>query len=245
MKWKLGGRRAASPPASESVTALAPPPMNDSDVERYAFSDAVVMLQPRASRAAKAVRDTAGELFERHIAQGRRAVVVCGAKPGIGVSFMSVNLAVALSQLGVSTLLIDARLQAPKLESFIAPSRPPEGVQQFLRSEDVTVGDIVHNEVLPGLSLIYAGGACDDAADLIATDRLADLLGACMRDYTFTIIDTPAPSRSAMARRVASLAGYTLIVARAGDSHFDSVKTLSRNMADDGIEVVGSVLIDG
>jgi protein-tyrosine kinase len=242
MKWRIGGRGQDGPQPSVKVASAFESATGAADGDRYAFSPNVVMLEAKPGRSSMAVRSAASELVTSHIKLGRRSVAVCGAWSGVGVSFVAVNLAVALAERGVSTVLIDANLERPSLETYIEPSRQGPGVQDFLRDEDLAITDIAHGEVLPGLSLIYSGGACQDSRELLGHTRLTDLVRGCMRNYSFTILDTPPASRSASARRIASVAGYALVVARAGASHADGIRTLSRTLAEDGVDVVGAVL---
>lgn len=243
MIWKLSrpGRKAEAGRAADTPSAHEGA-WTEGEGDRYAFSPDVVVLQPSRGRAAAAVRNTASELLTNHIGKGRRAVAVCGAWSGVGVSFVATNLAIALAEVGVATVLIDANLEKPGLESYIEPNRTGPGVQDFLRSREMSIGDIARREVLPNLSLMYAGGACADSPELLGGARFTELVRGCMRDYSFTILDTPPASRSASCRRIASAAGYALVVARSGASHTDGIRTLSRTLVEDGVEVVGAVL---
>jgi protein-tyrosine kinase len=214
----------------------------DDEPTAYVFSPELVELKAPGSKPAVALRDAASQLISQHIRRGRRGVAVCGVLPGVGVSFVAANLAVALSQTGMSTLLIDGNFESPSLEHLIAPNRPALGLQDLLRSNDLTLADILHPEVLPSLSVIYAGEPAPDGNDLMGSFAFSRLVRDCMRDHEFTIVDTAAASRSAGARCVAAITGYALIVARSGASHADGVRLLSRSLADDGVEVIGAIL---
>ena len=117
-------------------------------------------------------------LTAQHIREGRRGMAVCGPAARSGASFMAANLALSLAHAGIKTLLIDADLRVPSLPEFIQPSRPIPGLCQGLAG-DVPFGEIIHAEVVPSLSVIYAGEASRKASELLASDRFSQLIDLC------------------------------------------------------------------
>src|SRR5579863_59456 len=75
----------------------------------------IVTLSEEPSRTAESIRALRTHVMARHVNEGHRALAVCSASQGSGCSFVASNLAVALSQIGVNTLLIDADLRSPSL----------------------------------------------------------------------------------------------------------------------------------
>lgn len=235
-----------SSPAPDGAAARAPLVMpglsgQASDL-RYEFSPDLVTLFDVRPAEAEAIRTARTHIMARHLEGGRRGVSVSAATPGVGCSFVTANLAVALSQAGVATLLIDGDLRRPQLDSYIRPSAPTAGLKQHLSNQDRPPGDFIHHEVLPNLSVMYSGGIAENAQELLASDAFANLVERCLRDFEFTIIDTPAANGVADALRIGSLIGYTLIVAKAHVSRSADVSALAKQLQEDGAEVVGTVL---
>ena len=207
---------------------------------QYAFSSDLVTLTDGRPTEAEAVRTIRTHVIARHIDDGRRGVAVCGPKPGVGCSFTAVNLAVALSQVGISTLLIDTDLRQPSLETFIHPEEAPE--HRIARAaQAVSPIELIHPEVLPNLSLLYAGDVLG-GEELIGGEGFRRLMDRCLRDYEFTIVDTPPTSESSDALRVASIIGYALVVARTHVTLVKDVASLASQLQEDGALVVGAVL---
>jgi capsular exopolysaccharide synthesis family protein len=244
----IGWRRRRGAPipavANESV-AGEPAALDPSAAEPgvYEISPALVTLAQPPTPRATAFHNLAREVIDHHLRQGRRGLAVCGVAAGTGVSSTAANLAVALAQAGVLTLLIDANLRDPALDSIIRPGQATAGLQQLLRSERERP-EVIHDEVLPNLSLIFAGGAAADADELLSGDRFREILRGCMRDYGCIIVDTAPANRSADARTVAIAIGYAVIVGRRNFSFIDDAGQLSRHLAQDGVTVVGSILTD-
>jgi Mrp family chromosome partitioning ATPase len=145
-----------------------------------------------------------------------------------------------MSQIGVSTLLIDTDLRRPGLEAFIRHESSPLPAQIGVDRADL-LGS-VHPEVLPNLSLLYASSLSGSAGELLAGQGFRRLMDRCMRDYDLTIVDTAPTSEGADALRVASIVGYALVVARTDVTLIKDVDTLAKELQGDGARIVGSVL---
>jgi protein-tyrosine kinase len=155
---------------------------------------------------------------------------------------MAGNLAVALSQIGVKTLLIDADLHHPSVDSLITPSVAGDGLAHCLASPTVNFYQVIHSDVLPNLSVLFAGGAATDAQELLGGERFQALMAMCLRDFDATIIDTPPANLCSDARRVSTVVGYSLIVAARDKSFVEDVKTLAGQLQADHARVIGTVL---
>lgn len=185
----------------------------------------------------------ATEVLLRHVDKGRRGLAVCGAAAGAGVSFVAASLALALAEAGVDTLLVDGNLREPALHELIRPDPPCQsGLLQYLQVGETAREGLTRHHILPDLSLLYAGGREPQPADLFDGVRFRDLIGACMRDHQLTIIDTPPASRCAEARRIASVAGYAVLVGRRGVTFTADLSTLSEELIASGVTLVGSIL---
>lgn len=208
----------------------------------YAFSNDVVMLSSPNGPRAEAVRALRTHIMAQHMDDGRRGLAICAASPGVGTTFVAVNLAVALAQIGVKILLIDGDLRHAEVNGFIRPPQAVGGLRQYLESNDADLSANLQSDVIPNLSVMFAGGVAASAQELLASDRFADLVERCLRDYDLTIIDTPPANSCADARRISTVAGYSLIVAKRHHSFVSDIKALAEQLREDRAQVVGSVM---
>lgn len=193
-----------------------------------------------------ALLDTARMIRLEHVDRGRRALAVCAAASGAGVSFVTAGLAVALAQMGVKVLVVDANLRRPALHDLIVPAEPVEGgLLQLLRGEIDEAVAIVPCDAVPHLSLVYAGGAGAGVQELFDSDVFERFLRYCMRTYDLTLVDTPPANRCAEARRIAGVAGYAAIVARRDITLADDLKALVADLETNRVEVIGTILNEG
>ncbi|MDB5582020.1 MAG: epsG [Bradyrhizobium sp.] len=208
----------------------------------YEFSPELVTLTEARPAEAEAIRTMRTHIMARHLDDGRRGLAMCAASKGAGCSFMAVNLAVSLAQIGIKTLLIDGDLRAPGVEQFIRPTVATAGLKQCLTSPELHPHDQIHSEVLPDLSVLFAGGVTDHAQELLGSEGFKTLIDRCLRDFEFTIIDTPPTNRCADARRISVVVGYSVVVAKRNVSFLNDIASLASQLQEDGARVVGTVL---
>jgi capsular exopolysaccharide synthesis family protein len=202
--------------------------------------------QPTDS-SAESIRALRTHLMARHVGAGHRALAVCAASGGVGCTYVASNLAVALSQIGVNTLLMDGNLREPALDGVFRLPKPRDGLQQCLQGQAIDVteyGQFIESEILPSLSIMYAGGAARNAQELLAGDNFKTLMDACLRDFDATIIDTPPANSCSDASRIANVVSYCLIVARRDKSYVNDIKVLASQLKEHHGQVVGTVLND-
>ena len=230
----------ASPTAPEAEES--PVPAVVAPRAHYSLSRSLVTVSAPLEAPAEAIRAMRTHIMARHASQGRRALAICAPSSGVGCTFVATNLAVALAQIGVKTLLIDANLRRPAVEGLIRPPTKRPGLAQCLADPDSNFLEHIDADVMPDLSVMFAGGAEANAQELLASDRFRALIGYCLREYDATIVDTPAANMCSDARRISTVVGYSLIVAGRNSTLVGDVKILSRELEADHARVVGTVL---
>jgi protein-tyrosine kinase len=212
------------------------------DSNSYGFSQAIVTVLSEGSPQAEAIRSLRTHIMARHLNQGRRALAICAPSAGVGCSFVAVNLAISLSQIGVKTLLVDGDLRHPAVDRMIRPQRSPGGLIQALKSADVAFRESIDNDVLTNFSIMYAGNAASNPQELLAAERFQTLMNYCLREYDATIVDTPPANMSSDARRISRVVGYSLIVTAKDRTFVKDVKTLSSELRADRAVVIGALM---
>ena len=211
----------------------------------FSFADEVVTLSDPLGQSAEYIRALRTHIMAQHVEAGRRALVVCEPAPQLGATFVAVNLAVSLAQAGVNTLLIDGNLRAPAVHHLVRPERELLGLRDCLTTGEGMVGGYVQEHVLPNFSVLFSGGAAANAQELLTRTSFEQVINNCMRDFTMTIIDTPPANSCADSLRIASVAGYGLIVSRRNKGLVSDVKTLASQLRASHATVIGSVMNDG
>lgn len=180
-------------------------------------------------------------LIAQHLQMGRRAIAICAPHAGSGCTYLSTNLALAMAQAGVNTLLIDANLRDPGVSDVLTPDRTVPGLSDYLATEDDQSPFLVP-EARPNLSIIYAGTRQSASSELLAQQKLKLLINESVRSFDFTIVDCPPSAHFGDARRLASLVRYAMVVVRRDHSLAADIKTLVKELQSDGVNVVGTFL---
>ena len=165
------------------------------------------------------------------------AVVSPGA--GEGRSYVAANLAVAFSQLGERTLLIDADLRAPRQHRiFDVPDRV--GLSAVL-SGRADRGAVIPVPKCGTLSLLPAGACPPNPQELLLRPALANLLGELRNEFDVILFDTPPASVYADAQSVAFRAGSAIVLVRKDHTRIADTAGTIRVLSDTGTRVVGTV----
>lgn len=210
---------------------------------RSLSAELVVAAAP-FSPAAEAFRDLRSKLLGNGPAEGdvRRALAVLSPDQGDGKTFVAANLAIAFSQLGLRTLIVDADLRSPRVHKvFEVPDRV--GLSNVLAG--LTHQDFIYD--VPGLPCLYvlpAGIEPPNPNELIAKPGFTLLLRDLLQRFDQVIVDTPAASLGADARITAMKAGSCLVVSRRHGTKVKSLKALLESVDKSPTTLAGVMLND-
>jgi Mrp family chromosome partitioning ATPase len=95
---------------------------------------------------------------------------------------------------------------------------------------------------LPCLHVLSAGGAPPNPLELLQRRTLTGLLHDMLESFEHVLIDTPAASRGADCRVIASRCGGVIVVARRDRTRFDAVEGLLGSLSRGPASVAGVVM---
>jgi|SRR5579859_104734 len=217
-------------------------PVGDFDRRPPGASGRNVVLSDPHGEAAESIYALRARIQSQHLQAGRRALAICGPTPEVGCSFVAVNLAVALAQIGIKTLLLDGDLRAPSVHEYFDPVLSGSGLFGCLSSPTELVADFIHEEVAPNLDVMIAGDPSRNAHELLAGEGFETLMNICLRDYDMTIVDTPPANSCADGLRVSTVVGFSLIVVRKQMTLVSDVRLLAEEMSKERVQTLGTVL---
>jgi tyrosine-protein kinase Etk/Wzc len=168
---------------------------------------------------------------------GNNRVLITGATPGVGKSFVSANFAAVLASAGKRVLLIDADLRKGHLNQYFGTARGG-GLSEVIAGS-LTSSQAIRREVLPNLDLITTGVLPPNPAELMMSGAFANLLESLSADYDLVIIDTAPVLVAADTLSVAMHVGTLLLVARAGQTQMGELHESARRLAHAGKSATG------
>jgi len=88
-----------------------------------------------------------------------------GGKGGSGKSFITANIGICLSKLGVRVILIDADLGGANLHTFLGISPPALSLSDFMKRRVLNLCDILIPTSIPNLQLLSGAQDLLNASD--------------------------------------------------------------------------------
>ena len=166
-------------------------------------------------------------------------IVVLSPCHGEGRTQLCAELAIAFSQLGQRTLLVDADLRRPRVHSLFE-SANTLGLGQALASGGVP--HLLGVEMQPHLSVLIAGPSVPNPLELLTSGHFQRQVSDWRRKYNMVIIDTPPITEFADGLAIASFAEQVVIVGRSHSTPHNNMKEMLRRMAGTRSRIVGAVI---
>jgi len=169
-------------------------------------------------------------------------VTIGGPSPGIGKSFVSVNLAHVLADAGKRVLLVDADMRKGRLHCYFGGGKAP-GLADVICGS-VTAKGAVRKTGAENLHFLPMGATPPNPSELLSSGRFEDLVEWASQEYDLVLIDTApilAVTDAAIAGRTA---GTNLLVLRAGQHPIREIALAVKRMAQNGVVARALILND-
>ncbi len=190
--------------------------------------------------AVEALRSLRTSLHFAMLGADNRVVMITGASPGVGKTFVTANLGVVLAQAGKRVVVIDGDLRKGHLHSYFGSSAQP-GLSNYLAGDQAAAPKLVRRTAVPGLDVVPRGEAPPNPSELLLQPRLKTLLGKLGENYDYVLIDSPPVLAVTDAAIIGNAAGTTLVVARFGVNTVREMDLCRRRLARSGVIVKGCI----
>jgi len=169
-----------------------------------------------------------------------RSIMLTSATPSEGKSTVAAHLAIANSDRGKKTLLVDGDLRRPSLHSKFGLG-PSAGLSSVLNGEAAWQDVVLPIEGKPNLFFLPSGPGSHRAADLVGP-LLSSLLDEFGKEYDLVILDSPPLLGFAECLQMATAADGVLIVSLAGETKRKSVASVVSTLRRLRANILGVVL---
>lgn len=210
--------------------------------ERTGNPELVVAANPFSDEA-EAFRELRSQLM-MSVMNGedpRRALSVISPNIGDGKTYLAANLAIAFSQLGGRTLLVDADMRTPRQQAVFGIGHPMAGLSGIL-SGRAEQNVIVQIPDLPSLYLLPAGAVPPNPLELVQRPAFGLLMAELLSKFDYVVVDTPANVHGADARVIAAKCGAALVMGRKGKSRMALMDKLLKSLGKSAVKVAGVVM---
>ncbi|HEX3500344.1 MAG TPA: XrtA-associated tyrosine autokinase [Stellaceae bacterium] len=145
-------------------------------------------------------------------------MMVTSAKPGEGKTFTAINLAMSMaSERDIHVLLVDADVQRPSV--FQVLGLPPQkGLLDVLSDSNLNPADVLTRTNIRNLTLMAAGTPSLATTELLASQKMIDLMQDIATRYQdrIIILDAPPVLASSEPSVLALHVGQVILVVEAG-----------------------------
>jgi exopolysaccharide/PEP-CTERM locus tyrosine autokinase len=146
-----------------------------------------------------------------------RLIMIASAAPDEGKTFCAVNLALSIAaERDTEVLLVDADFAKPEILSTLGLAGE-KGLMDAIVDRTLDVESCVIRTSIPSLSVLPAGKAYNDATELLASERMREVLDRLLTSHSSRVVifDTPPVLAASAASELALHVGQVLMVVRA------------------------------
>lgn len=204
------------------------------------FDKGLLALVNPTDLAIEAIRGLRTSLHFAMMEYRNNILMISGASPNAGKTFISSNLAAVISQSGKKVLFIDTDMRkgyAHKLFNV----QPENGLSDYL-SKRIELEKVIKQTSIAGLEFISRGMIPPNPAELLMHQRMGEFLNWANEHYDMVILDTPPILAVTDAAVIGNYAGTTLLVARFGLNTTKEMTIAFKRFDQSGINVKGCIL---
>ncbi len=193
-----------------------------------------------ADLAIEAVRSLRTSLHFAMMEAGNNILMISGASPNAGKTFVTTNLAAVIAQSGQKVLFIDADMRKGYAHQIFHHSTE-HGLSDILSGKS-TVEQGIKPVAAAGFDFISRGATPPNPAELLMHSRFQQLIEWASQHYDLVLVDTPPILAVTDAAIIGRYAGTTLLVARFEQNTAKEMEVSVKRFEQSGIEIKGCIL---
>ncbi|HGK4258670.1 TPA: polysaccharide biosynthesis tyrosine autokinase [Klebsiella pneumoniae] len=235
----LGINVYASIPVSETFAKNITKGLKSNKKKSVEYDEFLAIQNP-ADLAIEAIRGLRTSLHFAMMEARNNILMISGASPNAGKTFVSSNLAAIISQTGKKVLFLDADLRKGYTHKLFNVSNE-NGLSDYLAGK-VDIKNCVKQIKTAGFDFISRGMVPPNPAELLMHSRFQNLLSWASDNYDLVIVDTPPILAVTDAAIIGNYAGTTLLVARFEQNTVKEIEVSAKRFEQSGVMIKGCIL---
>ncbi|OUI42849.1 polysaccharide biosynthesis tyrosine autokinase, partial [Klebsiella pneumoniae] len=203
-------------------------------------SDKLLAVENPTDLAVEAIRSLRTSLHFAMLEAKNNVLMISGASPNAGKTFVSTNLAATISLANKSVLFIDADLRKGYVHKMLG-NEGKSGLSDIL-SGQANVEETIISVPDGQFDYIGRGQVPPNPAELLMHPRFEKLLAWASAKYDLVIIDAPPILAVTDAAIIGRYAGTTLLVARFESNTVKEIEVSITRFEQSGVNVKGCIL---
>jgi polysaccharide biosynthesis transport protein len=173
-------------------------------------------------------------------ANSPKVIVVTSSFAREGKTTTSVNLATVLAQMGRPVLLADADLRRPRVQK-VFQSRSSFGLVNYLAA-NIPLDDVIQPTEVPNLSVILSGPIPPNPSELLASERMKQMIEEVRGRFAYVIFDSPPVLAVTDAVVLSAHADGVILCVHGGQTARELVQRSSERLRQANIPILGAIL---
>jgi tyrosine-protein kinase Etk/Wzc len=190
--------------------------------------------------AIEAIRSLRTSLHFAMLEAKNNVLMISGASPNIGKTFVSVNLAAVIAQSGIRVLVIDADMRKGYSHTLLGVDWK-NGLSDIL-SKQITSEQAVKKTNIDGMDFISRGQIPPNPSELLMRSQFGEFTKWASENYDLVLIDTPPILAVTDAAIIGNHAGTSLMIARFGLNTVKEIDVSMRRFEQNGVDIKGIIL---
>ncbi|HBT3176089.1 polysaccharide biosynthesis tyrosine autokinase [Klebsiella aerogenes] len=236
---EIGINVYASIPVSETFAKRSVQPLRGKKKTESEYESFLAVENP-ADLAIEAIRGLRTSLHFAMMEARNNVLMISGASPNAGKTFVSSNLAATIAQAGQKVLLIDMDMRKGYTHKLFKLSND-NGLSDIL-SGKTEAGRAIKSVSAAGFDYISRGAVPPNPAELLMHRRLGELITWASQNYDIVILDTPPILAVTDASIIGHYAGTTLLIARFEQNTTKEIEVGFKRFEQSGVMVKGCIL---
>ncbi|EPJ8302748.1 polysaccharide biosynthesis tyrosine autokinase [Klebsiella pneumoniae] len=236
---EVGCNVYASIPVAEAYTKITEQSKKWSRKENKINQGFLAVDNP-ADLAIEAIRGLRTSLHFAMMESRNNVLMISGASPNGGKTFVSSNLSAVIAQTGKKVIFIDTDMRKGYTHKLFNVSND-NGLSDIL-SGKISIEKSIKKISSAGFDYISRGMAPPNPAELLMHKRFAELINWASENYDIVVLDTPPILAVTDPAVIGHYAGTTLLVARFELNTVKEIEVSIKRFENTGIQVKGCIL---
>ncbi|MDG0249886.1 polysaccharide biosynthesis tyrosine autokinase [Klebsiella pneumoniae] len=193
-----------------------------------------------ADLAIESIRGLRTSLHFAMMEARNNVLMISGASPNAGKTFVSTNLAAVIAQTGKKVLLVDTDVRKGYTHKLFNVSND-NGLSDYL-SGKIEITKAIQTIQPIGFDFISRGVVPPNPTELLMHRRFGELINWASQNYDIIVLDTPPILAVTDAAIIGHYAGTTLLVARFEQNTAKEIEVSFKRFEQSGVIVKGCIL---
>ena len=200
----------------------------------------ITAVKPRTP-IAEAFRALRTNIQYASVDRTMRTLLITSPSPQDGKSTIATNLATVIAQSGRQVALLDADMRRPSLHSKLRLSNRA-GLSDLFVQANGQMASALRETKVPGLGLITSGSLPPNPAELVGSEKMAEILRQMLTQVDVVVVDTPPVMAVTDAAVLAPRVDGVLLVFRPGSTKIVAAKQTVETLVRSNANILGVVL---